>query len=421
MPILEDIIGLPAPKTSKSPRRRLSETMSPTRPPPPPPPAPPLPRVGIQHRLTPKAPELPAPMKINPIGLKIAEVPASSLFRPLATLLPAQPSELPLLPPSELPPPPPSELPNPPPASTLTISHPITLTQLTPPPPALLIGLSGSTGSGKTTISHLLPLLFPKSNPFFALHLNDFLIPKDHPTPHPQTRTLATDTPSALDYPSLLAILTYAKTHNHLPPTFHTLQPEAADRAHALALVSPTQLDSLRATLAAPGLLRPGQAIGIVEGDLLFHNARLRSLLDVKILLRTTRALARARYFAQPEYLPGPTTTGVTGREEKVCWWRTEKYFDEVVWRNFERVHGVLFVGGDVEGRIEEGVCADLGISVIGALEAGVGEVLGWVVGVLVGEVERGVGGDEEDGDGGGEGDEEGWVGWLRRVLYELL
>jgi len=83
-------------------------------------------------------------------------------------------------------------------------------------------------------------------------------------------------------------------------------------------------------------------------------------------------------------------------------WWDDpEGYVEGVVWANYVREHGFMFVGGDVAGgRVDEGVVAGLGVRVcpegVGvAVGMGVGVgmemegVLGWAVGAVVGVLER--------------------------------
>lgn len=78
-------------------------------------------------------------------------------------------------------------------------------------------------------------------------------------------------------------------------------------------------------------------------------------------------------------------------------WRDPEGYFADVVWGNFKEAHGRYFVGGDVEGDVDLGVCAREGVRV-GPVGERVMGVLEWVLGV-VGECVGRVG--EEDGEDG--------------------
>lgn len=65
-------------------------------------------------------------------------------------------------------------------------------------------------------------------------------------------------------------------------------------RERVLSQISSGLLEYLRSVLAGVPGLREDRPIGIVEGDLLYHSETIRNLLDIKILLRTTRKESRA-------------------------------------------------------------------------------------------------------------------------------
>jgi len=78
-------------------------------------------------------------------------------------------------------------------------------------------------------------------------------------------------------------------------------------------------------------------------------------------------------------------------------WWEDPVgYVEEVVWGNYVRDHGFMFVGGDVQGGLDEGVVRGLGLKVGPAegLDGGGGMgmegVLGWAVGEVMRGLERG-------------------------------
>lgn len=73
------------------------------------------------------------------------------------------------------------------------------------------------------------------------------------------------------------------------------------------------------------------------------------------------------------------------------------------MWRNYVRDHGFLFVGGDVQGDVDEGVVGGLGVKVCpaegdGGMGMGMEGVLGWAVGEVMGGLERGRRGGGMDG-----------------------
>ncbi len=116
----------------------------------------------------------------------------------------------------------------------------------------------------------------------------------------------------------------------------------------------------------------------------------LTSLLQLRLFLRSTLALTRARRAARPGYV---TLDGF--------WADPPGYVEEVVWPNYVREHAWMFEGGDVEGgEVREGVGREgmegregegegEGIWVgPGKGEVSMQEILRWAVGVLRGRVE---------------------------------
>ena len=237
--------------------------------------------------------------------------------------------------------------------------------------PALLIGLSGVSSSGKTTISHLLRLILPPSSPIFILHQDDFFIPKHLLVPS-STGELDADCQDAIDFAALKRMLKYAKCEGSLPPNFHTMQSEEDERSLAVSKVDFKLIDELKDLILRSGILEFGRPIGIVDGFLLYHNPTIRKLLDVKILLRASKEKSKTLRFKRPDYT-GPNV-------EDEFFWRTPEYFEKVVWRNYNQNHGHLFEEGDTEGKPLENVCDSLRISVQPKLDLNVDDVLRWTV-----------------------------------------
>lgn len=120
----------------------------------------------------------------------------------------------------------------------------------------------------------------------------------------------------------------------------------------------------------------------IVEGFLLFPSpplpAALPPFFDVKILLRVDRDVAKERRQARAGYV---TLDGF--------WTDPPGYFDDVVWPNYVESHERYFVRGNVEGKVDEEKCKEVGAH-IGPREGVIVEVLEWVVSVIKREVEGG-------------------------------
>lgn len=255
------------------------------------------------------------------------------------------------------------------PLGTVYISHqPIPVVDNRP---ALLIGISGVSSSGKTGISHLLRLILPSSSPVFILHQDDFFIPKHLLVPS-STGELDADCRDAIDFAALIKMMEYAKFKGALPATFYTQQVHEKERALAISKVNPQVLEELKILVSRSGHFEFGRPVGIVDGFLLYQNPLIRQLLDIKILLRTSKEKSKLRRFTRPEYT-GPDVGGS-------FFWRTPDYFDRVVWYNYSQEHRPLFENGDVEGKPLENVCNYLGISVQPELDQNLEDVLKWTV-----------------------------------------
>lgn len=236
--------------------------------------------------------------------------------------------------------------------------------------PILLVGISGPSSSGKTTLSRLLRDIFPPHQ-LTILHLDDFyLTDQDIPV---KDGIQDWDCIESLNLPQLHSTLAYIKTHNRSPPDFvskedqnsvgeHRVSPETV--AHAKARI--------RNIIGHAGWKR---RVCIVDGFLLFseHMRDIRDLFDVKMFLRTTYATAKRRREARSGYV---TLEGF--------WEDPPGYVDKVVWPNYVQDHKFLFKDANVEGELDEDVCRKVGIEGMPIeAEEDMGKCLEWALGVL--------------------------------------
>ena len=284
--------------------------------------------------------------------------------------------------------------------------------------PGVLIGISGCAGSGKTMLSHLLSWVIPAATPRFVLHLDDFCIPKHFLIPT-KDGELDADNRDAIDFEALIRVLRFFKNEGKLPSGFRTDQDETYEREKAGTLVSENILEEAKEILARSGYLETGKPVCILEGFLLYHESRIRELLDIKFFLRTTKEIAKARRFEKPDYV---------GDQPVEEFWKTQVYFDRVVWPNYVGEHGPLFKNGNVEKRHVRRICDPLGIHMQPQLEMSMEDVFRWAVSCIADkpetiEVEHSRSLDPEEDllnefevcDCG-----EGWVGKVRKFLYDI-
>ncbi|KAI4246159.1 MAG: hypothetical protein L6R40_002111 [Gallowayella cf. fulva] len=259
------------------------------------------------------------------------------------------------------------------PASMLHVAHtPIPTVQSQP---AMLVGISGSPSSGKTTFAHLLSVVLPPSTPCFVIRQDDFIVPEHLMVP-PDDGELASHR-HTVDFSAFKRFIEYSKREGTPPPAF---KPPMADRERALSRVPPEMLEQLQSGLAGLPSLQDGRAVGIVEGGMLYHSETIRNLLDIKVLLRASREDSRSRHFDRFDSPhDGPERNS----------WDTREYFNRVIWPHYVQEHAALFDHDDVEGRPKSRLCKGAGISVQPYVNMSVEEVLGWIVGVLRRDVEQ--------------------------------
>ncbi|KAK3901440.1 nicotinamide riboside kinase [Staphylotrichum tortipilum] len=308
-------------------------------------------------------------------------------------------------------------------------------------PRTLIIGISGCSSSGKTTLARLLRDMFPNT---FILHEDDFYKPEaELPTKNGLTDW---DCPEAISIPDLEAALVHIRETGTFPvstcsrmpacsrrsshgcpcapsPPLPPLSPPLTPPSHSQLLqpqpttnsplitpatkqpsltskedlntigpcpASPSQIAACTAAIQAwlapphPGSLifspSKNTRICLLDGFLLYSPplfAKVMALLDVKLFLHATRDAAVRRREARDGYV---TLEGF--------WKDPPGYVEGVVWPNYVQAHRWMFEGGDVERGVVDGAVV-WREGVVVAPEGEFGGVLEWAVRVVRGEVER--------------------------------
>lgn len=285
------------------------------------------------------------------------------------------------------------------------MTTPLSISPSSPPiPNSFILGLSGVSSSGKTTIATHLHSIFsspPEDDPLCdvtLVHADDFYLPEASLPFHAGHRDW--DCAAALDLPALCATL-HAWLHRGEPiparPRQGVLLPTPTagdggpvttgepngdsdhdDELSALAHRLRCEIRHRLTTTSQPQP-QPLPRLLILDGFLLFPSPPLPSLLPafqhIKILLRASHAATLARRLARPAYV---TLDGF--------WADPPGYFDHVVWPHYVESHGRYFEKGDVEGDVEGEVCKREGV-VVGPMEEGLSAVLEWVVDVVRGRM----------------------------------
>ncbi|KAH8648805.1 hypothetical protein BGZ60DRAFT_423014 [Tricladium varicosporioides] len=253
-----------------------------------------------------------------------------------------------------------------------------------PPRKAIMVGISGASSSGKTTLSRLLRDIFPCA---FILHEDDFF--KGDDSLPIKNGIKDGDCVEALKVPELVAVLEYIRYHGSLPEDFKSHEDQnlvgdchipvsiiASLKAKVTAWTTPGQ-PGHRILVAAPSRAN----ICIVDGFLLYAPAisAIHRFLDVKLFLPINFSTAKKRRDDRGPYV---TKDGL--------WHEPEGYFERIVWSNYVREHKWMFKDGDVEQEPDDEVLKGKDVKVIsegGDVDMEI--ILKWAVETLMNELER--------------------------------
>ncbi|KAI0425507.1 nicotinamide riboside kinase 1 [Xylaria sp. FL1042] len=214
---------------------------------------------------------------------------------------------------------------------------------------AIIVGISGASSSGKTTLARLLRDVFPHT---FILHEDDFYRPENElPS---KDGLLDWDCAESLDFENMARALEHICAEGTFPPFVDSIEDQNTVGKCTVPESTISAAKARVAAWAAPG--QPGHAIFsspahlrlcILDGFLLFgpDPPLLRritdKLLDVKLFLTVSRQRATARREARDGYV---TLEGF--------WTDPPGYVDKIVWPNYAEAHAWLFEDGDVEKRL---------------------------------------------------------------------
>ena len=209
----------------------------------------------------------------------------------------------------------------------------------------LIVGLSGVSSSGKTTVARLLRELFPNS---FILHQDDFYRPDDQ---IPVKNAIQDwDCIEAIDVAKLVSCLTYIKEHSSLPPDFHSKEDQ---NSVGDCNVDRSKFEERRSIASQMLEVRTVRRVVFVDGFLLYSRElqAVQGLLDIKLFLRTDYQIAKARREARRGYV---TLEGY--------WEDPPGYVDKVVWPNYVKEHSYLFRNGNIEEPCDDLKCSERNI-----------------------------------------------------------
>ncbi|EKD12740.1 nicotinamide riboside kinase 1 [Drepanopeziza brunnea f. sp. 'multigermtubi' MB_m1] len=250
---------------------------------------------------------------------------------------------------------------------------------MTPPRKAVVVGISGCSSSGKTTLSRLLRDIFPNT---FVLHEDDFYKPETElPTKH---GLLDWDCAEALSIPDIVKSLQHIHAEGTFPPDLDSKEDRNSVGECPVSDATIAALKERVSAWAEPGGSGHGILSGsnsavrlcVFDGFLLYSKAlgTVQPQIDIKLFLRVSYAKAKARREARSGYV---TLEGF--------WEDPPGYVDKIVWPNYVEDHEWMFEGGDVEGRLRASVLKESGIrSQEGGPDRDMETTLKWAVEVLM-------------------------------------
>jgi nicotinamide/nicotinate riboside kinase len=206
---------------------------------------------------------------------------------------------------------------------------------------ALLVGISGVSSSGKTTLARLLRDILGNA---FILHEDDFYkTDTEIPINHGAGEIADWDCLESINLRAFEDALKHIKKHGMPPPDLVSKEDK---NEVGYVDVDPKVIDKLKWD-ASKLMFRDVPPIAIIDGFLMYSEEMksIRELFDVKLFLRTNYATAKRRREVRSGYV---TIEG---------WWEDPPgYVDKIVWPNYVKDHSFLFKDGNVEGELKQDV-----------------------------------------------------------------
>ncbi|TAQ89154.1 Ribosylnicotinamide kinase [Chlorociboria aeruginascens] len=252
------------------------------------------------------------------------------------------------------------------------------------PRKAVVVGISGCSSSGKTTLSRLLRDIFPNT---FVLHEDDFYRPE---TELPKKYGLLDwDCAEALSIPDIVKSLEHIHKEGTFPPSLDSKEDQ---NSVGKCPIPDTTIESLKTRVQewisvgnpGHGILKSTQnpiRLCIFDGFLLYSQSMvsIQPQMDIKLFLRVSYAKAKARREARSGYV---TLEGF--------WEDPPGYVDKIVWPNYVEDHKWMFEGGDVEGKLKPDVLKVWNIQYQdGGIDMDMGMILEWAVETIMAQLPK--------------------------------
>ncbi|RIB15646.1 P-loop containing nucleoside triphosphate hydrolase protein [Gigaspora rosea] len=195
----------------------------------------------------------------------------------------------------------------------------------------VLIGMSGASCSGKTTLARLLTKILPNS---WIFHQDDFFKSESKIPIDPTTNLPNWDCPDAIDFTKFIKTLRHVHQTGSLPDSFKSKE--------RLNTRNDTQIESQLESLIKQLSNRITSSINnltdwkfiLVDGFLLYWDMQVVKELDIKLFVQADYTTLKKRREERAGYV---TVDGY--------WTDPPNYFDTMVWPNYIKCHRHLFQG----------------------------------------------------------------------------
>ena len=200
----------------------------------------------------------------------------------------------------------------------------------------LIIGLSGASSSGKTTVANALGTIFPDSS---IIHEDDFYLPDNQIPYNEEIHEYDWDCPGAINFENLTEVVKKLKLDEAFDRQkyMHLETTNISNQIDKHFCVSPDIHNKLR-TLAQETFF--DRKVYLIDGFLMFGSKQLVDLMDIKLFFRTDYETLKRRRQARKYNVDAGVWTDPPG------------YFTKCVWPQYYHYHKGIFCDGDDEHKV---------------------------------------------------------------------
>ncbi|ODV97410.1 hypothetical protein PACTADRAFT_49127 [Pachysolen tannophilus NRRL Y-2460] len=206
----------------------------------------------------------------------------------------------------------------------------------------VLIGLSGASSSGKTTVSKYLHKLIGENS--ILVHQDDFYLPNEQ-IPWNESHTEQNwDCAGAIDFPKFIETLDKMKTDFNYKYHVDSLELDVDDADFKLSSEEFSRLKASVEKKLKECFLNKGNffKIYLIDGFLLYHNRQVLDRFDIRLFYKASYSNLKKRRNARAGY----NTVGGFYKDPP-------NYFDDFVWPEYYQNHRFLFAPNQNEFEIK--------------------------------------------------------------------